>query len=69
MRFTKGDKVTLTEAMKKSVRDPRRYRIGTVANAGSQGVVEVLWGKKQYAVCMREEELTKLHEEPQMTLF
>lgn len=69
MRFSKGDKVTLAEAMKKSVRDPRRYRIGTVASVSSGGVVEVFWGKKSYAVCMRENELTSLKDEPQMTLF
>ena len=69
MRFTKGDKVTLTDAMKKSVRDPNRYRMGIVVGVGAYGVVEVLWGKKQYAVCMREDELTSLKDEPQMTLF
>jgi len=69
MKFERGDKVTLTDAMKKAVRDPNRYRMGIVAGVGAYGVVEVLWGKKQYAVCMREDELVKLHDEPQMTLF
>lgn len=69
MKFERGDKVTLTDAMKKAVRDPNRYRVGTVAGVGAYGVVEVLWGKKQYAVCMREDELTSLKDEPQMTLF
>lgn len=69
MKFERGDKVTLTDAMKKAVRDPNRYRMGIVAGVGAYGVVEVLWGKKQYAVCMREEELTSLKDEPQMTLF
>ena len=69
MKFERGDKVTLTDAMKKAVRDPNRYRMGIVAGVGAYGVVEVLWGKKQYAVCMREEELPSLKDEPQMTLF
>ena len=69
MKFQKGDKVTLTDEMKKTVRDPNRYRMGTVAGVSAYGVVEVLWGKKQYAVCMREDELTSLKDELQMTLF
>ena len=69
MKFNSGDKVTLTNAMKKTVRDPNRYKIGTVAGSLSSGAVEVLWGKKPYAVCMREDELVKLSEESQMTLF
>lgn len=69
MKFERGDKVTLTDAMKKAVRDPNRYRKGTVAGVGAYGVVEVLWGKKQYAVCMREDEIEKLSEKPQLMLF
>lgn len=69
MKFERGDKVTLTDAMKKAVRDPDRYKVGTVQGALSFGVVEVLWGEKPYAVCMREDELISLKDEPQMTLF
>lgn len=69
MKFMKGDKVTLAEAMRKSVRNPARYAIGIVAGLCGNGTVEILWGGRNYAVCMKENEIVKLQEQPQMPLF
>ena len=69
MNLKSGDKVTLTEAARKTVRDPARYRIGTVAGYCANGMVEVLWGERTYALCMHESQIEKLREETQMPLF
>lgn len=69
MQFKKGDKVTLTEVVLKSVRDPARYRIGTVAGTCANGMIEVLWGKRTYAMCIHESQIVKLCEQPQISLF
>lgn len=69
MQFKKGDKVTLTETVRKTVRDPARYGVGTVAGFCANGMVEVLWGERTYALCMHQSQIVKLREQPQMTLF
>ena len=69
MKLKSGDKVTLTEAVLKTVRDPARYRVGTVAGFCANGMVEVLWGERTYALCMHESQIVKLREQPQMPLF
>ena len=69
MKFQKGDMVTISDEMKKSVRDPERYKYGIVGGVASDGTVEVLWGWRKYPVAKNESELTKINEHTQAELF
>lgn len=57
-RFAVGDKVTLTESMRKAATEPYRYRLGTVTRIGSWNVYDVKWNGLPTPIGMRGDEIT-----------
>ena len=57
-----GDKVKLTDAMKKAAVEPEKYQEGiiTTSNYGAWNVVEVKWNGIDHPICMRKDEITLL---------
>ena len=62
-RFAVGDKVTLTESMRKAATEPYRYRLGTVTRIGSWNVYDVKWNGLPHPIGMRGDEITPAGQE------
>ena len=64
MNLNVGDRVELTDSMKRAVSDPfYRTAKGTVTYVGSWNVCDVLWDGKEKAHMMRNNELQIIEKE------
>ncbi len=56
--FSVGDKVVLTESMKRTCDEPEKYESGVVTCVGSWGVVDVQWNGFDRPIGMLAYEIT-----------
>ena len=57
--FSVGDKVTLTESMRRISTDPEKFRIGEVVRVGLWNVYDVQWNGVPYPIGMRGDEIVR----------
>ena len=58
--FVVGEKVVLSESMKKVVEEPEKYQIGIVQCVGSWNIVYVKWNGIDRAIGMRYGEIVDI---------
>ena len=57
--FSVGDKVTLTESMRRISTDPEKFRIGEVVRVGLWNIYDVQWNGVPYPIGMRGDEIVR----------
>jgi len=57
--FSVGDKVTLTESMRRISTDPEKFRIGEVVRVGLWNIYNVQWNGVPYPIGMRGDEIVR----------
>lgn len=57
--FSVGDKVTLTESMRRISTDPEKFRIGEVVRVGLWNIYDVQWNGVPYPIGMRRDEIVR----------
>lgn len=58
-KFKPGDKVTLTESMRRISTDPEKFRTGEVVRVGFWNIYDIQWNGVPHPIGMRGDEIVR----------